>query len=67
MNTRFERNERYFHGNVQLEHVVIAFDESKPSETYFLTINGEEAAMDAETFGHLCKICDAAKAHDSQA
>lgn len=67
MNMRFERNARYFHGNVQLEHVVIAFDENDPSETYFLTINGEEASMSAETFGHLCKIIEAAKAHDSEA
>lgn len=67
MNMRIERNERYFHGNVQLEHVVIAFDENEPSETYFLTINDEEASMSAETFGHLCKICEAAKTHDSEA
>lgn len=66
MNTRFERNERYIYGNVQLEHSVIAFNDADPSDTYFLTINGEEAAMTADTFGRLCKICEAAKAHDTE-
>ena len=66
MNTRFERNERYIYGNVQLEHSVIAFNNADPSDTYFLTINGEEAAMTADTFGRLCEICEAAKAYDSE-
>lgn len=67
MNKRFERNERYIYSNVQLEHSVIALNDADPSDTYFLTINGEEAAMSAETFGRLCEICEAAKAHDTQA
>ena len=67
MNMRFERNERYINGNIQLEHSVIAFNEAKPSETYFLTIDGEEASMSAETFGRLCEIIEAVKAHDSEA
>lgn len=67
MNKRFERNERYILGNVQLEHSVIAFNDADPADTYFLTINGEEAAMTADAFGRLCEILEAAKAHDSEA
>ncbi len=66
MNKRFERNERYLCGNVQLEHSVIAFNEAKPSEIYFLTIDGEEKPLSVDEFGRLCEICEAAKAHDSK-
>ena len=66
MNTRFERNERYIYGNVQLEHSVIALN-GNSSETYFLTIDGEEAAMNADTFGRICQIIEAVKYHDSEA
>ena len=67
MNMRFERNERYINGNIQIEHSVIAFNETKPSETYFLSIDGEEKPLSANEFGRLCEICEAVRAHDSEA
>lgn len=66
MNTRFERNERYICSDVQLEHQVMALNDAKPTETYFLIINDEEMVMGPETFRRLCEICEAAKAHDSK-
>ncbi len=67
MNTRIEQSERYIFGNVQLEHSVLSFNDAKPTETYFLSIDGEETVLSTETFRRICSIIEAVKYHDTQA